>query len=492
MKNQVQLCTYVNRLGGGNIETLTSILNTELNDLFSGVHLLPFYYPIDGEDAGFDPIDHTKVDNRLGSWAEVNELSNSFEIVADLIVNHISADSPQFQDFLEKGSESAFAPLVLTYSSVFPNGASEEELLALYRPRPGFPFTKMSLRDGSTKMIWTTFTSKQIDIDVKSEAGNTYLNSVLDALHEGSVKMLRLDAAGYSIKKRGTSCFMTDDTFAFIGELTDRASKRDMEVLVEIHSHYKTQIEIAKRVDWVYDFALPPLVLHTLIKRDSAPIKAWYDISPRNAITVLDTHDGIGIIDIAPDEQGEGLLNAEQIDELVESIHELSNGESRMATGAAASNVDLYQVNCTYYSALGSDDNTYLLARLIHFFSPGIPQVYYAGLLCGENDMALLAKTRVGRDINRHYYQREEIVEQIERPVVKNLMSLIKLRNQHPAFDGEFSCLSCGTSELKLKWTGSAASIELSIDLLELTFEIVSKQGDFAKTATNFDQVSNL
>src|SRR6185503_20614086 len=119
-------------------------------------------------------------------------------------------------------------------------------------------------------------------------------------------------------------------------------------------------------------------------------------------------------------------------------IHANSTGESQRATGAAASNLDLYQVNCTFYDALGRDDVQYLLARAIQFFLPGIPQVYYVGLLAGHNDMPLLAETGVGRDINRHYYTRSEIGPALEKPVVARLLELIRLRNSHPSFNGTF------------------------------------------------------
>src|SRR4030095_1537300 len=103
---------------------------------------------------------------------------------------------------------------------------------------------------------------------------------------------------------------------------------------------------------------------------------------------------------------------------LVEQIHANSQGESLRATGAAASNLDLYQVNCTFYDALGGDDVKYLLSRAIQFFVPGVPQVYYVGLLAGRNDMQLLARTQVGRDINRHYYTRGEVGQAARKAVV--------------------------------------------------------------------------
>jgi sucrose phosphorylase len=133
--------------------------------------------------------------------------------------------------------------------------------------------------------------------------------------------------------------------------------------------------------------------LHAIFNRTARYLTQWLAISPRNAITVLDTHDGIGVIDIGADGANPGLIPPDELDALVERIHTNSHGQSRQATGAAASNLDLYQVNCTFYDALGHNDREYLLARAIQFFAPGIPQVYYVGLLAGENDMALLAKT---------------------------------------------------------------------------------------------------
>ena len=133
-----------------------------------------------------------------------------------------------------------------------------------------------------------------------------------------------------------------------------------------------------------------------------------------------------------------GLLSPEEIDNLVETIHQRSRGQSKQATGAAANNLDLYQVNCTFLDALGGRETEYLIARALQFFAPGIPQVYYVGLLGGTNDMELLARTGVGRDINRHYYSAAEIEAALRRPLVQKQIELMRLRNTHPAFAGEF------------------------------------------------------
>jgi sucrose phosphorylase len=183
---------------------------------------------------------------------------------------------------------------------------------------------------------------------------------------------------------------------------------------------------------------------------------------------VLDTHDGIGVIDAGPDRENPqaspGLLAPEEIQNLVETIHERSHGESRQATGAAASNLDLYQVNCTYYDALGRRDDEYLMARAVQFFAPGIPQVYYVGLLAGKNDLNLLRQTGVGRDINRHYYTREEVENQLRVPIVRSLFDLIRFRNAHPAFSGDFQLSGDNDSSLIMEWRRDSEWARLEAD----------------------------
>lgn len=476
MKNQVQLITYIDRLSGAGVIDLQKLFNQSLKDLFGGVHLLPFYYPIDGADAGFDPIDHTQVDKQLGDWADVKALGKNIDVMADVIVNHMSADSPQFKDYLEHGAQSKYAGLFLTADSVFPNGVNEKDLQTIYRPRPGKPFTEISFKSGEKKQFWTTFTSGQIDINVENAQGRAYLENILQIFSAHGVRMIRLDAAGYAIKRAGKSCFMMPETFAFIDEFTRLAKKNNLEVLVEIHSYYRTQIDIAKKVDWVYDFALPPLVLHALFFRTARALKQWISVRPNNALTVLDTHDGIGIIDIGADATDRaarpGLVPPEELSQVVERIHENSHGQSRQATGNAANNLDLYQVNCTYYDALGRDDRAYLLARAIQFFLPGIPQVYYVGLLAGENDMELLQRTGVGRDINRHYYSPQELAASLEKPVVCDLLNLIRLRNTHAAFGGVFSLIAGGGQVLEMQWTNGDDTAKLKINFSDLSYDL--------------------
>jgi sucrose phosphorylase len=471
MKNQAQLIAYVDRLPGGTFRDLRQLIDGPFNGAFGGLHVLPFFHRIDGADAGFDPIDHTQVDQRLGTWDDVAALAARTDVMADVIVNHISRRSPQFQDFDQRGDDSRYAGMFLTCSRVFPQGASEADLIALSTPRPALPFTKYRTAQGKDVLLWTTFTSEQVDIDVHHAEGRHYLQSVLARLHAAGIRAIRLDAVGYAIKKAGTSCFMLPETFAFIDDLTAQAHGFGIEVLVEVHGHYQDQIEVARRVDWVYDFALPPLILHTMYTRDSSAVRRWLEMRPHNIITVLDTHDGIGVVD------ADGLLAAQEITSLVETIHVRSREESRLASGSAAGNVDTSQINCTFYDALGRRDGEYLIARAIQCFIPGIPQLYYVGLLAGSNDIDLLRRTGVGRDINRHYYKAAEVSEAMSRPVVQSLLSLVRVRNTHPAFGGTFTIEPSPADRLVLRWNNHGGWAQLDADLSRMCASISAGGG---------------
>ena len=493
MRHTPQLITYVDRLAG-DLDGLIELLRGPLDGAFSGVHLLPFFVPIDGADAGFDPTDHRQVDPRLGDWADVARLAESHDVMADLILNHISDGSAEFLDWRAKVAASVHDGMFLTLSSVFGDSVTEEDLLRVYRPRPGLPLTRIRLGDRSQRLVWTTFTEHQIDLDVEHRAGWSYLMSVADALAAGGVTEVRLDAVGYTAKRAGTSCFMIPETYELIERLTEELRHRHMEVLVEIHGHHLAQIEVAERVDRVYDFALPPLVLDAFFRADTSALRHWLEIRPTNCVTVLDTHDGIGVIDIGPDptagDDGErlaGLIDDEHLDALVSEIHRRSGETSRAATGAAASNLDLYQVNCTYYDALGRDDAAFVAARLIQCLVPGTPQVYYVGLLAGTNDMELLAETGVGRDVNRHHYRPDELATSLDQPVVRELLALLRWRCRCDVFDGDFSVVDSDPSVLHLRWehpAGHTRQVDATIDMASGSYSLTLDEDGTTRTVT--------
>ena len=470
MKNQAQLIAYVDRLPGGTFRDLRQLLDGPLEGAFGGVHVLPFFHPIDGADAGFDPIDHTQVDARLGTWDDVAALGVRTEVMADVIVNHMSRHSPQFQDFDRLGGESRYAGLFLTCARVFPDGLSEADLIALNGPRPTLPFTKHRNARGEQILLWTTFTSDQIDIDVGHPDGRRYLTAILDRLHTAGVRAIRLDAVGYAIKKAGTSCFMIPETRAFIDDITTQrtsagwtcSSKCTATIRRKSTSRARSTGSTTSRCRRSFCICSTPATACRCCR--------WLELRPRNAVTVLDTHDGIGVADVGDDPAGQrpGLLPADGITALVETIHARSRGESRLASGDAARNVDAHQINCTFYDALGRRDDEYLIARAIQCFVPGIPQIYYVGLLAGTNDVERLRRTGEGRDINRHSYSASELQQALQQPVVTALLALLRLRNTHPAFQGRFSIGASPAHTLALCWEAEAGFARLEVDLTHM------------------------
>ncbi|HEX3075695.1 MAG TPA: sucrose phosphorylase, partial [Lachnospiraceae bacterium] len=229
--------------------------------------------------------------------------------------------------------------------------------------------------------------------------------------------IIRLDAFAYATKKAGTSCFFIEpEVWNLLKECEGVLDEYDVSILPEIHEHYTMQQKIADKDFYVYDFALPMLLINALYYGNSSYIKNWLTICPRKQFTTLDTHDGIGVVDVRD------LLPDEEIDRTKEDIFKFGANVKKIYNTAAYNNLDIYQINCTYYSALGDDDMAYLIARAVQFFAPGIPQVYYVGMLAGRNDLKLLEETKVGRNINRHYYSVEEIEDEVQRPVVQKLL----------------------------------------------------------------------
>lgn len=170
------------------------------------------------------------------------------------------------------------------------------------------------------------------------------------------------------------------------------------------------------------------LTLHALYNHDGQYLKKWLEMCPMKQFTTLDTHDGIGIVDV------KDLLPDKEIEKVKEQMYCQGANVKKIYSSEAYNNLDIYQVNTTYYSALGNNDKAYLLARAIQFFAPGIPQIYYVGMLAGSNDIDLMERTKNGRDINRHYYSVNEINQVQELPIVQKLKELMILRNTHPAF----------------------------------------------------------
>lgn len=465
IKNEAMLITYADSMGR-NLKELNEVLDKHLQGVVGGVHLLPFY-PSSG-DRGFAPMDYTKVDPAFGDWAEIEEMSQKFYMMYDFMINHISQQSPYFQDFLEKKDESQYKDLFIRYKDFWPNGEpTEVDVDLIYKRKPRAPYVEVTFKDGSKEKVWCTFDEQQIDLDVTTETTKKFVKDNLTFLAEKGASIIRLDAFAYANKKIGTNCFFVEpDIWEMLNLSKELVEPYGVTVLPEIHEHYSIQLKIADQDYYVYDFALPMLVLHALYSGKVNRLAHWLEICPRKQFTTLDTHDGIGVVDV------KDLMTDEEAEMTRESLYSQGANVKKKYSSAAYNNLDIYQINCTYYSALGNDDQAYLLARAIQCFAPGIPQIYYVGLFAGENDIELLESTKEGRNINRHYYTKDEIDAEVQRPVVQKLFELLKFRNSCPAFNGQISIEQVSENELKITWEYENSVAKLEANLLTKEFSI--------------------
>ncbi len=466
MNNRVQLITYPNSLGG-DLKALSRVLPQYFPGVFGGIHILP-PFPSTG-DRGFAPVSYREIDACFGGWEDIRTLSLTYDVLLDFMVNHISRHSVYFQDFVKLGRASEYTDLFITLDKIWPGGnVVEDDIKKIFLRRPKTPFLNVKIeKDGSLETIWATFGqaewSEQIDIDVQSRVGRKFIIDTLNYLAGRGVNTLRLDAAAFVIKKAGTSCFLVEPQISeFFSWIHEQANLTGIHLLLEIHTSPEIQAELSSRGYWVYNFVLPALILHTLINGSSAALKSHLSAVPRQQITMLDCHDGIPV---QPDL--DGVLDIASMERVVKLCEDRGANISRIYSGEhrGQGGFDAHQINCTYYSALGRDDDAYILARAIQFFVPGTPQVYYVGLLAGQNSPNEVVLQGDQRAINRHNYSEGEIKAALNQRVVQRLLRLIRFRNESPAFAGEFHLMDCSDGELVLSWEGEQGAAKLSVDL---------------------------
>ena len=457
MENKILLITYPDSLGG-NINSLKCVLEQKLKEAVHGVHILPFFPST--ADRGFAPVTYESVESSFGSWEDIGEIQKEHPVAVDFMINHVSRYSKFFQDFLKRKEDSPYKKLFVRYKDFWENGEpTEEQAAMIFKRKPKAPYEEVLFADGTREKVWCTFGADQIDLDFRQRETKEYIRETLKHFAKLGFSMVRLDAFAYTTKYENTSCLFVEpyiwDVLEYCKEILDSVG---LEMLPELHGHYSRRLMLSQRGYWVYDFALPMLVLHALYSGEGKRLADWIRIAPHKQFTTLDTHDGIGVIDV------QGLLTEGEIQFTIDYLYRHGANVKKVYNTEAYRNMDIYQLNCTYYSALGDDDRAYLLARAIQFFTPGIPQVYYVGMLCGKNDIEYLEKTKEGRSINRHNYSMKEIDEEMKRPVVKKLLELMRARNRSSAFDGEHEVKSDG-SKLAIHWKNGEEYAELKCDL---------------------------
>lgn len=464
VKNKVQLLTYPDGLGG-DLPTLGRALDELFPGLFEGgIHLLP-PFPSSG-DRGFAPLTYEEIDPRFGSWQDIKRLSERHDLMLDLIVNHVSCRSPYFSDFLARGRDSEWADLFVTLDMVWPDGRPVEADVAkifLRRPRPWSTYDAGA--PSAPLTVWTTFgktdPSDQIDMNWRSPHFWRIVEEMLGRLAANGVKQVRLDAVGYLAKRAGTSCFFIQpETSEILSRLDELAERYSLTLLPEVHGRPDVQRDLASRGSWTYDFVLPYRVLEALILGSAARLALHLADRRGRQFTMLDCHDGIPV---KPDLDGQ--YDRRDVRVVVQTC--LDRGGNLSLVYAPEhrdpDGFDVHQIRGTLYSLLGRDDDALVAARAIQLFGPGVPQVYYVGLLAGENDEEAGRRTGDGREVNRHNFTLEEMRGMAGRSVVKRLERLIRLRNSHSAFDGRFEASLVDRQRLRLSWQKGADRCVLDV-----------------------------
>ncbi len=383
------------------------------------------------------------------------------------MVNHVSRRSPEFRDFERRGRASPAADLFITLDKVWPAGEPPAaDLARIFLRKPKAPFTTITVEEtGEQERVWTSFGtadwSEQVDLDVRSAAARRLIEEWLAVVASHGVRIVRLDAVGYVIKRAGTSCFMVEpEIWAFLDWVSDSAATHGLVVLPEVHDRQRTHRALTGHGFWTYDFVLPGLLFHAFETADPARLAAHLATSPERQFTMLDCHDGIPI---RPDL--DGILAPEEMLALAAEVRSRGGNVNRILSTAHPDEVDVHQLNITYHAALGSDDDRTVAARAIQLFARGVPQIYVVGLLAGDNDDEAVRRTGDGRAVNRHDYSRSEIDGALDRPVVRRLLELVRLRNTHPAFDGRLETVEADGAVLRMAWRNGDSALSLEVDL---------------------------
>lgn len=469
--NQVMLITYADSFGE-NLQELYEVLGQHFDGVIGGVHILPFYRS--SGDRGFAVIDYDEVDPAFGNWTDIRKFSEKYYLMADFMINHVSIRCKEFQDYMENGDNSPYKDMFIHWNKFWPNGEpTEKDLETLYRRKLGGPYKEFTRKDGKTVKIWNTFFEEQVDVDPWAPVTQEYYERNLGHLAD-YVPLVRFDAFAYASKRPGTSCFFVEPEVWDVLDIGMKPLKcKGTEMLPEIHENYKIQLKMAEKGHWVYDFALPMLLLHGLMTGRTDRLIHWLNICPRKQFTTLDTHDGIGVVDVA------GLLEEDEIELVREQVNrktEESQKYIKMPAGIvkmSGAKAKQYQMMCTYYSALNEDDAAYLLARVVQLYAPGIPQVYYVGLLAGANDMETLKRIGEPRSINRHNYTKEEIAESVKNPMLQKMFEIMRFRNNYPAFNGKIEIDGqSDNGKLEITWRDGELFTTLRADFQTKKFQI--------------------
>jgi len=512
LPNRVMLNAYPDSIDGNMAGMIRMLQRPEFADAFGLFYALPSIFHSD-LDRGFSVIDYD-LDTDLVSTADLDALDElGIGLKFDLVLNHLSVGSPQFQDMLAKGDDSEFADFFIDWNrfwegegELHPDGyvvPSPEHLDKLFMRKPDLPILRVRFPDGSDRFYWNTFYQQvdtadgvegertylgQMDLNAESDAVWDFYRETLHKLSALGARILRLDAFAYLHKEVGrTNFFNQPGTWDHLDRLRSIADDCGLVLLPEIHSEYGTGIheELSQRGYPVYDFFFPGLVIDALDSGSNAHLVRWIgEIVDRDIATVnmLGCHDGIPVIDLrggGGDADRSGLLPDATIEAIIERLLD-RGGRIKNLYGADGTKISYYQVNATFFSALGESDDRLRLARAIQLFMPGTPQVWYLDLFAGANDDEAADRAGSGghKEINRTNLTRADVDAGLNRRVVLDQLEMIRLRNTSEAFDGELEIEATEPHRLVMRWRNGATSAVLDADLSAETFTITHRHGE--------------
>ncbi len=437
------LITYgdaIRRRGETPLHTLAEFLRDHVGDVVSDVHLLPMF-PWTSDD-GFAVVDHREVNPALGTWADVGDLSRDHALMFDFVANHTSSSSPWFTGWLAR--DPRYDGFYLEQDPDF-----DESLVVRPRTTPlHHPFPRP---DGTKAWAWTTFGEDQVDVDVRQPRTLLELTDVLLGYLTRGASAVRLDAIGFLWKESGTSCLHLPQTHAVIKlwrALVDHAApgaRLLTETNVPHHENVSYFGDGHDEAHLVYQFALPPLVLHSFVAESTARLSAWASsVGPVSDTATwfnfLASHDGIGL------RATEGILDDDERGGLVERTR-AHGGRVSWATRPDGTRT-VYELNLGYLDALCTVDQAHdpaivaaktLAAHSILFAFLGVPAVYYHSLVGSPPDLEGMVSSRINRRINRAVLDADRLARELRedprrRRIFDGLRHLLDVRRGHAAF----------------------------------------------------------
>ncbi len=425
--------------------TLGNLAREHLKGVFNTIHLLPFY-PY-SSDRGFAVIDFEEVDPQLGTWEDILNMKRDFKLMFDGVFNHISSESRWFQEFLNQN------PDYVDFFSVFDTRSeiSEDHLKLIVRPRTSDVLTRVQTLRGP-KLVWTTFSPDQIDLNFKNPRVLLKIVEILLTYVRRGADIIRLDAVTYLWEELGTTCVHLEQSHTIIKLFRDvlNVVAPHVALITETNVPHQDNVRYFSNgydeAQMVYNFALPPLVLHAFHTGDTRKLTEWAAslefVSPQATyFNFLDSHDGIGVMAV------KDILSEAEIEALTLKVVENGGFISYKDNGDGT--ISPYELNVTWWNALNNDRdeeplmtkvNRYLASRAIALVMMGVPGVYLHGLLGSRNDVEAVLEEEHPRSINRRNIKMKELEQLFQdensctSQVTRRLVEMIRTRIAERAF----------------------------------------------------------